>query len=93
MKKVLATVLTVMVSQIAFAGDMFCGANVESAPGSMVYNKPVFWEKADTAKKVVRYLLKDGTLLRAEDLTPGTLDLIANGTKVLGYSFEEKFQI
>lgn len=89
MKKVLATVLTVMVSQIAFAGDMFCGANVETTPGSQVYNKPVFWEKADITKHTVRYLLKDGTLIRAEDLTPATFDLIANGTKVLGYSFDQ----
>ena len=89
MKKVLAAVLTMMVSQIAFASDLYCGSNVETSKGSGVYNKLVFWEKADTTKNVVRYLLADGTVLRSEELTPDSFAKIVEGTVALGYSFNQ----
>ena len=89
MKKVLVAVLTMMVSQIAFAGNLYCGSNVETSKGSGVYNKLVFWEKADTTKKVVRYLLADGTVLRSEEMTPDSLAKVIEGTVVVGYSFNQ----
>ena len=89
MKKVLAAVLTMMVSQIAFASDLYCGSNVETSKGSGVYNKLVFWEKADTTKNVVRYLLADGSVLRSEEMTLDSLAKVVDGTLVLGYSFNQ----
>jgi hypothetical protein len=87
MKKVLVTVLATLISQAAFAGDLFCGANIETVPGSQVYNKLLFWEKADATKPNIHYLLAGGILIDQKDLTPDSLAKIVDGTLALGITF------
>jgi hypothetical protein len=83
-----ATALT-LVSQIAFAGNITCGASVEAVKGSNNYNKNVFTESAQIGKKVVRYLLEDGTVVRAEDLKDAnSLEQIKDGSLVMSYNLE-----
>lgn len=88
MKKGLLTVLMVVLgSQIAKAADMYCGANIEQASGSGIYNKLVFWEKVDTAKAVLYLLKDDGTLIKGEQFTPDLIANIPDGTLALSASF------
>ena len=95
MKKFIVTALVALVSQTAFAGELHCGVNIETTRGSQVYNKSVFWEKVDTSKHTTHFLLKDGTLLRQQDLTPDTLAQITNGSLGMSISFspEGKAQV
>lgn len=89
MKKLIATVLTMMVAQTTFAADLYCGASAESTPGSNVYNKSIFMEKIDSEKALMRFLLADGTLVRVEEMTQEKLAKIVDGTKVMSVSFSE----
>lgn len=89
MKKYLLTVAISILSQAAFASDLYCGANVEEIAGSQVYNKLVFWEKTETTKSTVRFLLADGTFVKAEELTPVSLEKIVDGTTAMSISFTE----
>ncbi len=91
MKKAIFTVLALtLAAQLASAGELHCGASVESTPGSEIYNKVVFWEKADTSKSIVRFLLKDGTLLKSEELTPEAYALVGDGTLAMSISFNQE---
>lgn len=89
MKKTLLTVLAVILGSQANAADLYCGASVEKDPGSHVYNKSVFWEKADTAKPTVHFLLADGTQVKSDELTPESYAKVIDGTLALGISFTE----
>ncbi len=90
MKNLLIAILTVMSAQIASAADIYCGANVETTPGSQIYNKLLFWEKVDLSKPNFYFLLKDGTLLSRDTLTPDQLAKVVNGSIVLSVSFSDQ---
>lgn len=90
MKKAIVTILTALVSQTAFAGDLYCGANVEKVKGSEQYDQSLFLEKVDASKPFIAYLLADGTVLRQQDITLETLAKVKNGDLVLGVSFNEE---
>lgn len=89
MKNALTFLAMILGSHIASAADLYCGANVEQVPGSQVYNRLVFWEKIDTTKPTSHYLLADGTLIKASELTPESLSKIVDGTLALSISFVE----
>jgi hypothetical protein len=86
-KKAFVTALAVLVSQTAFAGDLYCGSNIEKVPGSQVYNKLLFWEKVDQTN--IHYLLADGTLLSQKNVTPEAFAKIVDGTLVMGITFNQ----
>ena len=87
MKKAFAIAITLLATQLAHAGDLHCGANVETEPGSSVYNKNLFWEKSDLSQPKIRFVLADGTLVRPELQTPEELKAkIVDGTKWIGVS-------
>jgi len=90
MKKIILIIATSILSQAALASELYCGANVEQNLGSQIYNKLVFWEKMDTSKSTVRFLLADGTLVKSDDLTPALLDKVVDGTLAISISFTEK---
>ena len=75
--------------QAAHASEIYCGANRESNPGSQVYDKNLFWEKADPTKHVVRFLLPNGTLVDGANMSPETIAQLKDGTLALGFSFSE----
>lgn len=85
-KAILTTIASLLAAQIVHAGELYCGANIEQTPGSQVYNKLLFWEKADTSKATARFLLADGTLLKSDNITPEALAKIVDGTLVIGTS-------
>lgn len=88
MKKAILATLMMMTAQTTFAADVYCGASVESKPGSQQYDKPVFYEKADVnGKQKMYFLLKDGSVITSETLTPEILQKITTGTRVLSVSF------
>lgn len=89
MKRASTILAMILGSQVVSAADLYCGANVEQVPGSQVYNKLVFWEKIDTTKPTSHYLLADGTLIKASELTPESLAKIIDGTLALSISFIE----
>lgn len=91
MKKVIAaSVLSMMASQIAFAGDIQCMATVETQPGSGHMDKSVFSEIANLKQdSTTRFLLTDGTVVRAEDLTPEKFATLKDGTLAFVYSFPQ----
>lgn len=85
-KSILTAVVFVLLAPFAQAGELFCGASIEQTPGSQIYNKSLFWEKAEVSKAVTRFLLSDGTLLKSESLTSETFAKIVDGTLVIGVS-------
>lgn len=89
MKKTIVAIMAALVSQTAFAGELYCGVNVEQVPGSQVYNKSLYWEKADTSKPTTHFLKKDGTLVRMQDLNPEILAKLQTGDVAIGLSFSE----
>jgi hypothetical protein len=85
-KSILTAMVAFLGAQLVHAGELYCGANIEQTPGSQVYNKLVFWEKAEAGKSIARYLLADGTIIRGESLTQDELARITDGTLVIGTS-------
>lgn len=83
-----------MISTTAFAADLDCVLNVESVPGSDVYNKNIFWEKADTTKQTVAFLYPDGTLLQQKQMLPGDIEKVPTGSLIIIYGpVESRFQM
>lgn len=91
MKKTLLTSLATILGYLsANAADLYCGANAEQVPGSQVYNKPIFWEKMDTAKKpTMSFVLADGTVIKSDELTSESFAKISDGDTALGVSLTE----
>ncbi len=88
MKRIIVTIAATVLSQAVFASELYCGANIEQNLGSQVYNKLVFWEKADSTKPALRFLLTDGTLIKADNtLTPDQLNTISDGSLAINISF------
>ena len=88
MKKAIVTgIIAVLGSQMAMAANTYCGASVETVKGSHVYDKKVFLDKVESTKAIQRYLLPDGTVLKAEDLKPETLAKIADGSVAFNVTF------
>ncbi len=89
MKKYLLTLAVTILSQAAFASELYCGANSEKVPGSQVYDQLLFWEKANPTKSTVRFLLSDGTLLKIEEATPEVIAKVVDGTTAMSITFVE----
>lgn len=88
MKTMIVSTLIALSSQSALAASMNCAANVESKPGSMVYDKMIHSEKLEVANKsYVRFLLADGTVLKAEDITPEKMEKIDSTTRAFSITF------
>lgn len=89
MKKIILTLTTLVLSTLsANASETICGANIETEKGSGIYNKNLFWEKADISKSTTRFLLPDGTVLKTEELKADVLEKIPNDSIIMGYSFQ-----
>lgn len=87
MKSILVTTLAlVLIGSTALASELYCGANIETDPGSQNYNKLVFWEKVDPSKPLTHFLKPDGTLLIVNEATPEAYEQIENGSLALGIS-------
>lgn len=87
---ILTTLATLFAAQIVHAGEIYCGANIEQTPGSKVYDKLLFWEKAEPSESVVRFLLSDGSLIRTDSSqTAADLTKVTNGTLAIGTSTQD----
>ena len=85
--KIVSFLIVSISAQVIHAGELYCGANTEEIPGSNVYNKLVFWEKAEASSAVVRFLLSDGTIIKADStLALADWAKITNGTLAIGTS-------
>lgn len=89
MKKYLLALVVGLLSQATMAADLYCGANIEEIPGSQIFNKLIFWDKTDTTKPNLRFLLADGTLIKSEEFTPSVMEKIVDGTLAMSISFNE----
>lgn len=87
MKKLILASLFIAPS--AFAAELHCGASVESVPGSNVYDKTIFWEKITDQKPTLRFLLPDGSVIRADEMNAETQAKITDGSKAIAISFSE----
>ena len=89
MKRIILAITAFVLSQAALASELYCGANIEQDPGTQIYNKLVFWEKMDTVKSIIKFLLTDGTLIKSDDLTTVQLEKIVDGSLAISISFTE----
>lgn len=85
----LLTIAHLLMAPLAQASNVVCGANIERSPGSQVYDKNVFSEVAETAKAKIRYVLADGSIVKAEGLSPDDHAKIAAGTIAVGFNTAE----
>ena len=83
MKTVLLMLATTLLAQAAFAADLYCGASVEKIPGSQAFNKLLFWEKTDVTKPQIRFLMADGSVLKADGQSTSQVDKVVDGSLAL----------
>lgn len=89
MKSIFLAITASILSQTILASELYCGANIERDPGTQIYNKLIFWEKMDTTKSMLKFLLVDGTLINSDDLTPALLNKVVDGSLAISVSFTE----
>lgn len=89
MKKYFLTIAVSVLTQAAFASDLYCGAGAEQIPGSQIYNKLIFWEKVNTAVPYISFLIADGTFIGPKDINPKNLEKVIDGTLAMSISFIE----